>query len=527
MMAPSETVSATVPAPPPSLLHAVPPGLARGRYLAALALGAGRLTSPAWGAGARARPDRLQALGVQPRDRVATMFTPRPEAVIALLACWLVGAVPVGLNPRYRRDEQRQLLDDTRPKALLSVVRDGARDLSPDLEAPADALRLPSLRFGPAFGEGDLPPAIDDDSALAHWVAATARLDPQSPAVVIFTSGSTGRPKGALITHAGLAFRAHTLHHDRRPIPHVRQMLDLPVNHIGALASGIGVSLVAGGLLVMREQFDPAATLAAVAQERLDVLGGVPPMLARLVAHPDFAHTPLQSVKFVGWGAGPIQPEVLRQLLVAMPATQCSQQYGMTESNGPIVYSPPTRDTALLLETTGRPDPRLQLRIADAQDQPLPAGSEGEVQVRLPHPFAGYLDNPTATAEAFTADGYLRTGDRALLRPDGWLVFRGRSKEMYKSGGYNVYPREVEMLLETHPAVRAAAVLGVDDAHWGQVGHAFIEPRGALDPAELLAWCRERLANYKVPKAVTLIDVMPRTSVEKVDRMALARRFGT
>jgi acyl-CoA synthetase (AMP-forming)/AMP-acid ligase II len=277
--------------------------------------------------------------------------------------------------------------------------------------------------------------------------------------------------------------------------------------------------------MLMRENFDPAFTLECLTQDRIDVLNGVPAMLARLVDHPDFARADLTRLRYVSWGAGPINARVLDALMHAAPKALFSQQYGMTESNGPIVFTPPTRDREILLGTTGRPDPRLSLRIADADDRPLLQAQDGEVQVRHPHPFAGYLDNPEATAASFTADGWLRTGDLARIRDDGYLVFCGRSKEMFKSGGFNVYPREIELALEDLPQVRAAAVIGIDDETWGQVGHAFVELATPADPAELLVALRGRLANYKVPKALSVLEVIPRIGVSKIDRIALARRL--
>ncbi|MEZ5649920.1 MAG: class I adenylate-forming enzyme family protein [Burkholderiaceae bacterium] len=512
--------------PPPSLLHAARPWLSGHAGLEAAVFGGVRLDYTDLAAHACALAATLRDMGLGQGSRVATLLTPRPEAVIGLLACWLVGAISVGINPRYKRDEQRQILVDSGARAMLSMVRDGTHDLSADLDAHAADLGIAVLRFGTGFWEGDLPAPLPREAVPAAWDQALAAFDPAVPAVVIYTSGSTGRPKGALISHAGLAFRSWSLHEDRYRLAHLRQLLDLPVNHIGALASGIGVSLVSGGMMVMAEQFDPAFTLAVTAHERLDVLSGVPAMLGRIVEHPHFDGADLSSVKFVNWGAGPIGRRVLERLLRATDA-QFTQQYGMTESNGPIVYTPPTRDIDILLGTTGKPDPRLELRIADADDRPLPPGTEGEVQVRQPYPFAGYLDNPEATVAVRTVDGFLRTGDVARIREDGYLVFCGRTKEMFKSGGYNVYPREVEILIETHPAVRAAAVIGVDDADWGQVGHAFVELKEAVAVAELVGWCRERLANYKVPKTMTVVEQMPRTTVDKVDRMALARRIAS
>ncbi|HPD93802.1 MAG TPA: fatty acid--CoA ligase family protein, partial [Pararhodobacter sp.] len=418
--------------------------------------------------------------------------------------------------------EQTRDLLDSGAKLLIALSCVGKTDLSPDLDAHTAELGLDVMRVGAGLWDGALPPPVAEDTVPALWDAALAGFDAAVPAVIIFTSGSTGRPKGALITHRGLAFRSATLQRGRFAVPHVRQVLDLPVNHIGALASGIGVAFVAGGALVMHEQFDPGFTLRAIGTEGLHVLSGVPAMLDRIVAHPDFATADLASLRYVSWGAGPINPRVLAALMERTGA-EFSQQYGQTESNGPICYTPPTRDVDILLTTTGKPDPDLRLRIASDDGIAVPAGDEGEVQVLHPHPFAGYLGNPAASAQAFTADGWLRTGDRARLRDDGYLVFCGRSKEMFKSGGFNVYPREVEIVLEEHPAIRAAAVIGVEDADWGQVGHAFVEA-DPVAPDAVLDWCRARLANYKMPKHLTVLDRLPRTPVDKVDRMTLAAR---
>lgn len=511
-------------APPLSLLHAVEPWIASEPDHEAIVFGDTRLTYRALAAYACGLADSLRAQGVQPGDRIGLLCTPRPEGIIAFLAAWLIGATVAGITPRLKRAEQAAILKDCDCRVLIAIRQEGTRALDADLDHHEQALGISTLRIGREFASEGWPRPIGAGAVAAFWNEALHSFDPATPAVVIYTSGSTGKPKGALISHAGLAFRAWTIHQDRFPLPHIRQLIDIPINHIGALASGVGVSLVAGGLMVLAEQFDPAYTLAVTARERLQVLSGVPPMLARLTDLPAFATADLSSLAYVTWGAGPLPARVIDALLARTKA-HLSQQYGMTETNGPIVYTPLTRDRGILLGTTGKPDPRLEVRIADACDQPLDKGVEGEVQVRQPYPFMGYLGDPAATAAVNTADGFLRTGDRALLRDDGYLVFKGRSKEMFKSGGFNVYPREVEILLESHPAVRAAAVLGIDDEAWGQTGHAFVELHTPAEPDDLIAWCKERLANYKVPKAITVIAAMPRTSVDKVDRMALQRQL--
>ena len=505
---------------PPSLLHPVFDVLQTDPEREAIIFGEHRLSYRQMAAYAEGLARHLLNLGVNPGDRVAVMISPRPEALISLLSVWLIGATWIGINPRYHKEEQRHVLIDSRAAALLSIISDGKRDFEPDLSSHKAEIGIPLIRFGRAFWSQDLPP-VDAQAGLGDlWIKGLNNLRRDLPAVVIYTSGSTGQPKGALITHNGLTFRSWTMFKDRFPIPRLRQLMDLPVNHIGALASSIGLALVAGGVLFFSESFDPQTTLKTIETERLDVLGGVPTMISRIVNHPLFGKTDFSSIRYVSWGAGPINENDLHALLAATTA-EFSQQYGLTETNGPICYTPPTRDPDILLHTTGKPDPRLELRIAGEDDRPVPAETEGEIQVKMPYPFAGYLNNPEATKAAFTDDGFLHTGDRALIRKDGYLIFCGRSKEMYKSGGFNVYPREVEIVLEAHPSIKAAAVIGVNDPTWGEVGHAFVEMSNPVNPEDILHWCKERLANYKIPKAITVVDTIPRLTVEKVDRAHL------
>ena len=507
--------------PSKSLLHALESFLETWPNSEALVFGNHRMSFGDMARHAAGLANALQSEGVQKGDRVAALFPPRPEAILSMLACWLIGATWMGINPRYQRREQAQILSDAGVGTLMSMESIGKRNYEEDLTSHETEHGITTLRFAPEFTPNNLPAPLPFEEALNLWRTATDALDPDSPSVIIYTSGSTGKPKGALITHAGLAYRSHTLHTDRFKLPAPTQLIDLPVNHIGALASGIGVAMASGGKMILSEQFDPGVTLKIAAEEKLSIISGVPAMFARLVDHPDFATTDLASVKAISWGAGPINAAVLQKLLDSTGAV-FSQQYGMTESNGPIVFTPPTRDVEILLNTTGKPDPRLELRIADADGTALPDGEEGEVQIRHPHPFAGYLGNAEASATAVTTDGFLHTGDLAKIREDGYLVFCGRSKEMYKSGGFNVYPREIEIALEAHPAIYAAAVLGVDDEQWGQVGHAFVELASELTAEEITSWCKERLADFKVPKRISVIDEMPRTPVDKVDRMQLS-----
>lgn len=513
----------------PSLLHALDRNLAEAPDREAVVFGEVRLSYERLAAHALTLCRLFEAAGLQRGDRIAVLSASRPEALAALVAAGLAGATWVGLSPRYRRAEQAHILRDSGARILLAAGRDGTRDLGEDLAAHEREFTLHLIRFDAPFWSGDLASASvpqPGEALLREWRSRLADFDPAQPAVVIYTSGSTGRPKGALLSHAGIAFRSATLFEDRFPVPRMRQIIDLPINHVGALVNGIGVTWVAGGTLFCAERFDPGATLRLVSTERIDVLGGVPPMLGAILQHPSLPTSDLSSLRHVVWGAGVLQRALLERLM-RLTGALFSTQYGMTESNGPVAYTPPMRDADQLLETVGKPDPRLEFRVVDESGREVPRGTEGAIEVRLPFPFLGYLGDEEASRGAFTTDGFLRTYDLGLLRDDGYLVFRGRAKDMYKSGGFNVYPREVELTLEEHPAVRAAAVIATDDPQWGQVGAAFVELDAPAEPEALLDWCRNRLANYKIPKTLRILEALPRLSVEKVDKRRLAARDAT
>ena len=201
--------------------------------------------------------------------------------------------------------------------------------------------------------------------------------------------------------------------------------------------------------------------------------------------------------------------------------------FGMTELTVYATYSDLDAPFDVLAETIGRPDPRYEVRVADDDGNLVAAGQRGEIQARGPWVMNGYFGNPTATREAYTEDGWFKTGDVAEVRADGNLTIVGRTKEMYISGGYNIYPREIELVLESHPAVVAAAVVGVGDDVFGEVGYGFAQrlPDQSATPEQLTAWCRDRLANYKVPKVVEIVDELPRLAIGKIDKQDLANRL--
>jgi acyl-CoA synthetase (AMP-forming)/AMP-acid ligase II len=467
----------------------------------------------------------LRRAGVGCGDRVAMLSTPRPEFWIVFLATIRLGAVWMGLNPRYSLEELRHPLADAKPKLVFAFARVAGRDLTPELSrlrTDGDITHL--VLMEPADLDGEDWAAFVADAAVGVSVstAGTPRPAARDPALLVYTSGTTGRPKGAMLSHRGLVLcsRVQASH-----IGHLGQRVlnNLPVNHVGCVGDISAWTLVLGGALVFMERFDPAGVVRALGRERITCWGQVPTMFQLTLEHPDWPQADVSSLRYITW-SGAMAPRPLIEAFRRLPV-KLGSAYGMTETVGSVTFADDHESLDVLAETVGRPDPHYEVRVADPNGVAIADGAEGEVQVRGEFLMLGYLNRPDATQAAFTADGWLKTGDAAVRRPDGTIRLVGRLIEMFKSGGYNVYPREVELALEAHPEILQAAVVPRPDEVYGEVGVAFVAPRtgSGLDEGKVLAHCRAQLANYKVPKAVRVVDSLPMLPIGKVDRAALRR----
>ena len=460
----------------------------------------------------------LLAHGVEPGDRVAILASPRPEFVVSYLAAASIGAVWQGLNPRYTSRELGYVLADARPKVILAAAPEdvpgaletlGAAASGTGLAAPID-LHVDAQRFV----------ASGVDVPAASLSARRASVVPDDPVMVVYTSGSTGEPKGALLRHAGLV-RLGKVESRVWGLADPVVLCNLPINHIGSVGDLLGVPLVAGGTVVLRESFDGRQVLTDVARYGITALFQVPTQLQRIAALPEFESADLTSLELVGWGGSALPQDTMDRFRRAGCALVST--YGLTEATFSVTYTDADASDEVMLHTVGRPDPEIDVRLLGEDGEWVPDGEEGEVCLRHPAAMAGYLNRPEATREAFTSAGWLRTGDIGRLRPDGNLVLVGRISEMFKSGGYNVYPREVELVLEGHPDVAAAAVVSRPDPEFQEVGVAFVQPRAgvALEGEPLRVWARDHLAGYKLPKVVVVLDELPLLPVGKVDKVSL------
>ncbi len=473
----------------------------------------------------------LIAAGVETGDRVAMIVTPRPEFLLMLLGAMRAGAIWVGVNPKYKREEMRHVLGDCRPKVLVSILEDPAgrrydddlADLAGDVVADADIITIGGVLSGKSRALDAFLAAGDGlTSAAASRLNRTSRRDPVS---IVYTSGSTGKPKGAVLSHDSFFHSYKALSESFVGREHLRAghrvICNLPTNHVGCQSDVSGNCILDGGTIVFMETFDPAGILETTERERITMLGGLPLMHQAVFDHPDAETRDLSSVSVIAWGGAPMPAPLLRRL--QGKSYFFSLHYGLTEGGSINSINPPDADFALLTETIGHHDHDNDYRIADENGACVPENGIGEVQIRGPGVMLGYFNNPDATAAAFTPDGWFRSGDQVQLLPGGNWRFVGRSVEMFKSGGYNVYPREVELALEEHPGVAAAAVIPVSDPRYDEIGWAFVIPaQGAtLDEAGLRAFASVRLANYKVPKAFMIREALPLLPVGKVDKHAL------
>jgi len=456
---------------------------------------------------------RLDELEVGPGDRVATLLGNRIDHVALLFASHRVGAALVPLNWRLAPRELAPILVDARP---ARIVTEGAyRGLCDEAAA-----RLP-----------DMPAIVDVDEASPARDAGDAPAlpdripEPDEPAVILYTSGSTGQPKGAMLSHRQLYANARATTEGWGLTGDDVAPITTPLFHTGGWNVFATPLWSVGGTVVLLDGFDPDDYLHALRDEACTTALAVPTQLHMLAQSPLWGR-PLPALRCLVSG-GAACPGTLSQA-VRDAGYAFREGYGLTEC-GPNCFAQTPEESAARPGWVGRPIPYLDARIVDDVGRPLSGAGEGELQLRGPQVFSGYLRDAERTAEAFTADGWLRTGDVAGRSEDGWYRICGRIKEMFISGGENVYPGEVESALLEHPDIAEVVVVGVPDDKWGEVGRAFVVLRAdaTLTPQDVRRFARGRLAAYKVPKTVSLQDALPRLGSGKVDRAALPGDRGT
>ena len=447
----------------------------------------------------------LIGLGLQRGDRVAVQVEKSPQAVFIYLACLRAGLCYLPLNNAYQQGEIRYFLGDAEPAVAICSPRNQAwfTGLCKEENVP-NVFTLDENGIG-TFADG---------SGASPAQFATRSSSPDDLAVIIYTSGTTGRSKGAMVTHGNLTSNAQVLCDAWRITAEDTLIHALPIFHIHGLFVALNTILRSGAKLIFQRKFDARAVLAAL--PRATMLMGVPTFYTRLLAETDFTRAACKSMRLFVSGSAPLLLDTFNEFRTRTGHT-ILERYGMSEA-GMICSNPYGGERRG--GTVGKPLPGVSLRIAD--------GDTGVIEIKGPNVFSGYWRMPEKTQEEFTGDGYFKTGDIGTIDRDGYVSIVGRAKDLIISGGFNVYPKEIELLIDEIPGVAESAVIGLPHPDFGEAVTAVIvrnKDGARLSEADVIAKVKNQLANFKVPKRVYFVDELPRNTMGKVQKNILRTQF--
>jgi acyl-CoA synthetase (AMP-forming)/AMP-acid ligase II len=473
----------------------------------------------------------MVANGVEPGDRVSIWMPNGARWIIAALGIFSAGAVLVPVNTRFKGAEAGVILRRSKAKALitvtdflgadyLAIVADSAGEL------PHLALRVVAAGAVPAGATSweDFVADASDDSR-AEVDRRSAGLGADDPSDILFTSGTTGLPKGVVMTHGRTLcvatdwVRMTGLRHGDR------YLMVNPYFHMFGLKAGILASLAAGATMLPEPVFDVDRVLARVGAEQVTVLPGPPTLYQSILDHPDRGKFDLSPLRVGVTGSADIPVSLIERVFAELPFPTIISGYGLTEA-GTANSTGPDDPPEAIATTVGHARPGFEIRLVDGSGHDVAAGESGEVLLRGPSVMSHYLDDPEATAASLSPDGWLKTGDIGAFDDAGRLKIVGRAKDMFIVGGFNAYPAEIENMLLRHPAVGSVAVIGIPDDRLGEVGMAFVvlEPGATATGDEIVAWSRNEMANYKVPRVVEVIAALPLNATGKVVKDELRAR---
>ncbi|MEM7570136.1 MAG: AMP-binding protein [Pseudomonadota bacterium] len=445
--------------------------------------------------------------GVRPGDRVCVQVEKSAEALALYLACLRFGAVFVPMNTAYTAPEAAHIISDSDP-ALLVV----------DDVLSAATLEIDGLTTETLSGRGGslMQAAADTNPMLPIYGAASG-----DPAAILYTSGTTGQPKGAVLTHENLSSNAQTLVHAWRFTGEDVLLHALPIFHAHGLFVACNVAFTAGCKQILLYSFSPEAVLEHLAEA--SVFMGVPTYYTRLLADSAFAPDKARHMRLFTSGSAPLLPETFKAFEERF-GMAILERYGMTET---VMMTSNLYEGPRVAGSVGPALSGISVRVVSPEGESLPTGETGDVEVAGPNVMTGYWRAPEKTAESFTSDGYFKTGDQGYLDDAGYVFLVGRAKDMIISGGFNVYPIEIEQALNARPEIIESAVVGVPHPDFGEAVTAVIVPRSGydVDEAAIKSALKETFANYKVPKAILERDALPRNTMGKVRKEILRKDY--
>ena len=472
----------------------------------------------------------LLSMGLQPGDRVGIWSPNNAEWIVAQYATAKVGLILVNINPAYRTTELEHALRLSGCRALITARRFKSSDYLAMLRA-VPAGRLPELEFVILIGTAEEGIASFDDvvrqgeqAGTEQVRAAAERVQFDDPVNIQFTSGTTGAPKGATLTHHNIVNNGLFVGRGMDLRPGDRLCVPVPLYHcFGMVMSSLACVTNGATIVLPSESFDPLAALEAVESERCTHINGVPTMFVAEFSHPEFRRFDLRSLRSGIMAGAPCPIELMRRVISEMHAHQMTICYGMTETS-PVSFQSAIDDSAeRRVSTVGRIHPHVEVKIVDTSGHVVPRGVAGELLTRGYCVMPGYWGNPEQTAASIDNAGWMHTGDLATIDEEGFCNIVGRLKDVIIRGGENIYPREIEEFLYTHPKIETVQIFGVPDEKYGEAVCAWIRLRAGerMTEDELRGFCSERIAHYKVPRYICFVDDFPLTVTGKIQKYVM------
>lgn len=476
----------------------------------------------------------LDNLGVRKGERIGMLQVNCNQYMEAYFASAKHGAIFVPLNFRAKADELQYMIGNAEAKVLLVGTRymDMVDTLLPQLPTVTTCIALEDKHNGTPLYEDLLTASSPDEQST--------EIEDEDITILMYTAGTTGRPKGVPLTHNG--FVSYVLENVEPASPEIeeRNLLTVPLYHVAGIQAMLA-AVYGGRTLVMMRQFEVKEWMATVEREKATRAMLVPTMLKRVIDDPEFSGHDLTSLKVITYGAAPMPFEVIKKAIAMMPWVRFINAFGQTETASTIAALGPEdhviegdedeRDKKLkrLTSSIGRPLSDVEVKIVDTNGTTLPPGSIGELLVRGPRVMTGYWGDQEKSSQVLTPDGWLKTGDMGWMDEDGYIYLAGRGDDMIIRGGENISPEEVEHVLQSHPKVEDAAVIGVPDQEWGQQPRAIVvlKKDTQATPEEIIEFCRERLAGFKRPRSVIFVDALPYNQMGKVVKKELRDKYGS
>lgn len=468
--------------------------------------------------------------GIKRGDNIAILALNQMEWLISYFAAAKIGVGVVALSVRYRDIELEYMLNHSEVKAIISIDKVtgfGFSDFFKNFQS-----RVPSVEKYIFIGEG-FKESLSFSELITRKVsrdklnACKKEVCPDDLAVMIYTSGTTGKPKGAMITHRSiLASASAQVNHFKITNEDVT-IQSLPLNHVGGITCQVIVTLISKGMAVLIPEFQPENVLSAIQHYKATLFGGVPTMYLMLLSHKDFLKYDLSSLKICVVGGSNVEPALCQKITTSMPNAAVVNLYGLSESSGACILSKLSDSIEKVQTTLGVLIGDFVAKVVDGKRQEVGIGEIGELVVKGECVAKGYYRDEESTKEAFSEDGWLFTGDLVTADEEGYISYKGRKKELYIQGGFNVLPAEVENVLTTHPDISIAAGIGVPDPFYGEVGRYYIVPNSGktLKESDVLAYCHEHLADYKVPKQIVFVSEVPMTPAGKIQKSKLKEEY--